>query len=55
MLVSNFAETLGTYGARIVFAELVTRNVTATMVTAAIAVITTIAHFRIFIISLYLF
>ena len=32
-----------------VFAELVTRNVTATMVTDAIAAMTTIAHFRIFI------
>jgi hypothetical protein len=32
-----------------VFAELVIKNVTETMVTAAIPAITTIAHFRIFI------
>jgi hypothetical protein len=37
------------HGARMVLAELVIRNVTATIVTAAIPAITTIAHFRIFI------
>ncbi len=40
---------LGLYGVRIVLAELVIRNVTATMVTAAIPAMTTIVHLIIFI------
>jgi hypothetical protein len=44
---------LGLYGVRMVLAELVIRNVTATMVTAAIPAMTTIVHLIIFIMLLY--